>query len=752
MRKLKTKSISAVAASIALLLQMIPEIPASAEILTNDRYVYEFLTDELCLPHASASGLMANIDQECAFVPTASCVDTNGQISYGLMQWNGPRFEQLKAFCEANGYGYDTLEGQLAFLQYDLTGPYSGYYDYLLYSVEDSAQGAYDAAYFWAARYEVCSPSYFEPRAALAEDYYYPAYLEYAPAVITVFEDTFYASLCGTGGGMALTDDGKALKMQTNTGSSNQVWKFMRQEAYYRIVNCATGRQLTLNENTDALWAFYETASGYMLKLSGTEEVLGCGSENSVQLQISGGSDRQSFQIASVQPAAAAKLKVQSTAAPSVTSFSWNAAEHADFYRLKIYNGSNTKGTLCTAADNLKELKHEEILPSGTYTAVVESINECGAFPSEPIMFTVGQQSPVDLGDTFYAKISWNNGLQYLTCAEKMPEETDAENESVNTDAASEETASAVHSQTATYAEDQLWQFVRNEDGSYRIYSDKMDGILSVEKEKNTVIVEETPDSEKNWIIYGDAEKGYILQIAEKKTEVLSAAEYSAFETAEYTERTGQRFEIADYALMQPEVETDASGGAREPVRFTWNPADCVTGYTLDVKDETGLVAAALQIQGSTTEAELPLEAGSYSAAVSATSSVTGETVISEYVSFSVKNLPERPVVGIDVGQESIAASIYWNRCQDASTYSYKICDAETGEIVIQKDSVKGFGDKINLKSGSYTVTVTAKNAEGSIESKKTSLIIRENSEGAPEVSMKSVLAAKKNFSRAEKK
>ena len=193
MRKFKRKSIPAFAMSLTLLMQLVPAIPASAEVLTNDRYVYEFLTGELGLPHASASGLMANIDQECAFVPTASCVDTNGLVSYGLMQWNGPRFEQLKSFCETYGYGYDTLEGQLAFLEYDLTGVYSGYYNYLLYDIEHSEQGAYDAAYFWAERYEVCSSSYFEVRAELAQNYYYPAYMEYAPAAIVVFEDIFYA-------------------------------------------------------------------------------------------------------------------------------------------------------------------------------------------------------------------------------------------------------------------------------------------------------------------------------------------------------------------------------------------------------------------------------------------------------------------------------------------------------------------------------------------------------------------------------
>lgn len=731
MKKFNYKSIPAIALSMLLTVQMIPAAPASAEVLTNDRYVYEFLTEELELPHASASGLMANIDQECAFLPTASCVDTNGQISYGLMQWNGPRFEQLKRFCESNGYAYNTLEGQLAFLEYDLNGAYRGYYDYLLYEVEHSEQGAYDAAYFWAAWYEVCSSSYFEVRANLARDYYYPAYLEYAPASAVVFENDFYAVLGNAETGLVLADEGQSLKMQKKSGGSNQIWHFVRQSAdTYTAVNCATGKKLSPEGSSTAEWLFYETGSGYMLKQAGTENALGCSEGNTVQLQVGGGSGWQSFQLSAVKPASASKLNVKYEAAPSEAVFSWEAAAEADSYRLKVYSGSTVQGLPYASAECGRELKYALVLPAGTYTAVLESVNECGAFSADPVTFTIQQQKPVDLGKEFYAKISWLDGTQYLTVTEDMN----------------------VHSNAADYQEDQLWQFVRNEDGSYQIYAGQEKASALTLKEEDVIEAAERSAellSGQSWVIYGSGEKGYVVQAAAQEL-VLSVAEGNDFEAREFAEVTGQRFEIADYVFEAPVVTADASGGVLEPVHFTWSESDCAEGYLLEVKDAEGLVAATVQIRDRASQADVTLHEGEYTAVVSAVSAVTGERKVSESVSFSVKNLPERPSVGLEISEEAGRVSFYWNRCMDADSYSYKICDAADGEAIVQKENVKGFAAQEQLISGQYILTVTAKNDEGTITSADVTLDVRENSVGESDVSLKSILAARKLYLETE--
>lgn len=109
-----------IAAALSLLLSC-TAMPLSAfavELESNEEIIYEFLTDTLQLNTATASGILANIYQESGFEPTASCIDTNQKISYGICQWNGPRYEALQAFCNQNGYAYDSLSGQLAYLEY----------------------------------------------------------------------------------------------------------------------------------------------------------------------------------------------------------------------------------------------------------------------------------------------------------------------------------------------------------------------------------------------------------------------------------------------------------------------------------------------------------------------------------------------------------------------------------------------------------------------------------------------------------
>ncbi|MBQ8724293.1 MAG: hypothetical protein IJY74_01305, partial [Oscillospiraceae bacterium] len=388
--------------------------------MTNDMYVYQFLTEDLNLHHAAASGIMANVDQECGFVPTASCIDTNGLVSYGLMQWNGPRFAQLKSFCEANGYAYDTIEGQLAYLEYELSGPYSGFYSYLLYDIEDTAEGAYNAAYFWAERYEVCSSSYFEKRGSLARDWYYPAYIEYSPSAAVYMGEDFYASLTNAETGTVLSTDDEFLRLkETSENDSSQVWHFTHMgNNTYNAVNSGSGLSLSA-DGTEHLWYFYGSGDGFMLKSSAAGGVLGYDENSELQLQICGGSQRQIFKLCTKTPAAAPeKLTAVYSDAPSVTSFSWNAAENADSYRIRIYSGAAAEGTPYTVQSGLNITSYSMNLPAGTYTAVLEAVNECGYFSCEPVTFTIGQQKPADLGSSFYANISWNNKLMYLTKTE----------------------------------------------------------------------------------------------------------------------------------------------------------------------------------------------------------------------------------------------------------------------------------------------------------------------------------------------
>lgn len=141
----------------------------------NREAIYEFMTKEMGFNTAAACGVLANIQMESSFRPTASVIDTNGLISYGICQWNGVRFEALQTFCAEQGYDYRTLEGQLHYLKYELEHSEASACSKVK-NVENTAEGAYLAGYNWARYFERCASIYHESRAKLARDTYWPIY------------------------------------------------------------------------------------------------------------------------------------------------------------------------------------------------------------------------------------------------------------------------------------------------------------------------------------------------------------------------------------------------------------------------------------------------------------------------------------------------------------------------------------------------------------------------------------------------
>ena len=151
----------------------------------NEKQIYDFLTNEMKLNKAAATGVLANIYKESGFNPSAT---GDKDTSYGICQWhdatNLARKQNLIDWCKKNGYDYKTLSGQLKYLQYELSANnykilYNGkkIYDYLL-SVSNDAQGSYDAASYWCLNYEipVDKQNAAIARGNLARDTYWPKY------------------------------------------------------------------------------------------------------------------------------------------------------------------------------------------------------------------------------------------------------------------------------------------------------------------------------------------------------------------------------------------------------------------------------------------------------------------------------------------------------------------------------------------------------------------------------------------------
>lgn len=173
-------------------------MPAYAPALdgaSNEEICFRFLKDTMGLGTAAACGILANIYCESGFDPN---VTGDRSSSYGICQWHDwgadtGRFTNLKNFCAENGYDYHTLEGQLYFLQYELTENRYGLRYILtgMLTFPDTAQGAYDAGYYWCQ--EFGRPAYPDVecprRGELARDTYFPKYAETAIISCTVSFD-----------------------------------------------------------------------------------------------------------------------------------------------------------------------------------------------------------------------------------------------------------------------------------------------------------------------------------------------------------------------------------------------------------------------------------------------------------------------------------------------------------------------------------------------------------------------------------
>ena len=147
------------------------DIPEDIRNSADKSLMYAYLAGEMSLNEAAADAAMVNIGCESAWNSSAYAIDTNGLPSMGLCQWNGARYESLLNFCNENGLNCNSVDAQMKYLQYEFETAYNKQYETLL-DTENSADGCYEASYYWASKFEVCASRYWEGRAEQAYSYY----------------------------------------------------------------------------------------------------------------------------------------------------------------------------------------------------------------------------------------------------------------------------------------------------------------------------------------------------------------------------------------------------------------------------------------------------------------------------------------------------------------------------------------------------------------------------------------------------
>ena len=138
---------------------------------TNEQKCYYYLTRAMGLNTAAACGILANIKRESDFNPEC------GSTYYGLVQWNGTALSNMRKWAKEHGYASTSIQGQLGWLNVELQRNYPKVYSYLM-NVDNSAQGAYDAGYYFCYWFEIPAgrASASTSRGALARDTYFPKY------------------------------------------------------------------------------------------------------------------------------------------------------------------------------------------------------------------------------------------------------------------------------------------------------------------------------------------------------------------------------------------------------------------------------------------------------------------------------------------------------------------------------------------------------------------------------------------------
>lgn len=142
----------------------------------NELQVYRYLTSTMQLTPAAACGVMANIYYESRFDQLA---EGDGGNSFGLVQWNRGRKNNLINYCSKLNMSYKTVSGQMSFLYSELkSSAYKSSVLNTLTSVPNTAQGAYDAAYKFCTHFEIPANKYerAKERGNLASTSYWKAY------------------------------------------------------------------------------------------------------------------------------------------------------------------------------------------------------------------------------------------------------------------------------------------------------------------------------------------------------------------------------------------------------------------------------------------------------------------------------------------------------------------------------------------------------------------------------------------------
>lgn len=143
----------------------------SQDQINNASYIYSYFTSHGWTSQ-SVAGMLGNITSESGIRPDVW--ESGNHQGYGLVQWTPPT--AMQNWCSSNGYGYQTLEGQCAYIQYQMTHGLqfypSKYYSMTADEYMKSQESAYTLGLVFLANFERPANPYQYDRGNQAEYWY----------------------------------------------------------------------------------------------------------------------------------------------------------------------------------------------------------------------------------------------------------------------------------------------------------------------------------------------------------------------------------------------------------------------------------------------------------------------------------------------------------------------------------------------------------------------------------------------------
>ncbi|MGN0454731.1 MAG: RICIN domain-containing protein [Ruminococcus sp.] len=456
----------------------------------------------------------------------------------------------------------------------------------------------------------------------------------------------FYAYIINTYAWKHLTNDGPNVSMRSETGEANQVWKFDRQsDGSYKITNCQDGLVLDdqnfgTTDGTNVAVAGSNDSSAQRWYISGESAAYcfraACGN---LVLDIAGGStdDGANVQMWTKNDSTAQKFQIWKLNKPSQTYVHcaagtnyvptiiwWNESEYTKYYDIKIWKGTVWEGDAYKILWNLTDTTCEVNLPAGYYEAYVDTRNNFSTTMSNNVIkFTVTEDTPLNLGEDFYAALLVNKNWVNVS------------NINTNVELAENNHGSA----------EQIWHFMKQSDGSYIIVS-CLDGkaldVCNAENDNGTNVQVHKinyTDAQK-WYIYGRWSGEYYLKpkCSNKVLDVCGgnnvAGDNMQIWELNYTD--AQKFAIWGVEPAGKSELSVESGSSLKNTCFNWTKSDNTDEYEVKVwkgiafDDDPFITFNTTETSWSTA-----LPAGNYMACVFSKNSFSSEQ--SNIVSFTVE-------------------------------------------------------------------------------------------------------------------